>query len=141
MFYRYYLWFVTDSNTNTINGQPLSPISGVFMIHLFLWKFICSVGIWCFIVLINKKIFQFFSLGIYIGFICLICWHANSPGCIQFFRRSCEINRPSEMKLLFIFFLLTDPLMLFEMAIYFILLLMVVLCIWLVYCIEFYASK
>ena len=45
------------------------------------------------------------------------------------------------MKLLFIFFSSTGPLILFEMAIYFIPLLMVVLCILLVYCIELYASN
>ena len=30
-------------------------------------------------------------------FLCIIYWYAYLPGCIQLFRRSCDINRPSEI--------------------------------------------
>ena len=55
--------------------------------------------------------------------------------------RSSEINRPSEMKLLFIFFLSTSILTLFKMAIHIIPLIIVGMYQCLVYCIEISASN
>ena len=57
------------------------------------------------------------------------------------FRRSCEINRPSEMKLPFLFFSSTSTLTIFEIAIDLIPLLMVGLYILFVYIIEFSSSN
>ena len=128
MFYHYYRLLLTDSNTNTINDHPsfscfwcfyVTPSSVV--IYLFCWHLMLHQTS------SQQKLLLFFSLVIYFGFLCLICWHAYSPGFIQLFRRSCEINRPSETKQLFIFFSTTSPLILFEMVIYLISLLMVLL--------------
>ena len=80
-------------------------------------------------------------MEIYFGFLCLICWHVYLHGCIPLFRRFCDINRPSDMKLLFIFFLSTITLTLFEMAFYLITFILVGLYQRLVYCIEISASN
>ena len=72
---------------------------------------------------------------------CIIFWDAYLYGCIQLFRGYCEINRPSDMKLVFLFFTSTSPLTLFDMTIYLIPLLMVGLCILLEYFIECSASN